>query len=61
MPREKPYFREVVEDLREQIGKTMLTATDVKKYLHIRHDRAAIEYLEGQKEISIYKLASKLL
>lgn len=60
MPREKPYFRDVVADIKESTGKTILGVNDIKKYLKIGHNKAVM-YLDGQKTITIFQLASKLL
>lgn len=60
MPREKPYFRDVVADIHERTGKMMLNAEDIRKYLRTRRENA-LNYLEGEKTISVYKFASKLL
>lgn len=60
MAREKPYFRETVEVITESTGKMILSATDIKKYLHIRYS-SALEYMDGQKTITVFQLARKLL
>lgn len=60
MPREKPYFRDVVAEIKESTGKTILGVNDIKKYLKIGHNKA-ITYLDGQKTITIFQFASKLL
>ena len=60
MAREKEFFRDIVADIFEITGKRVLGVNDVKKYLHIGHNKA-LEYLEGKKNITIYQLAQKLI
>jgi hypothetical protein len=60
MAREKPYFREVVAEIQERTGKTILNISDVKKYLKVGHNKA-VEYLDGEKSITVFQLAQKLL
>lgn len=60
MSREKEYFRDVVADIKESTGKILLGVNDIKKYLHIGHNKAA-EYLKGEEKISIFDLARQLL
>ncbi|MBQ6697523.1 MAG: hypothetical protein IJN09_00565, partial [Oscillospiraceae bacterium] len=61
MSREKPYFREVVADIIERTGKTILGVNDLKKFLGIGHNKA-VGYLEkGEKTITAYQLAQKLI
>ena len=60
MPREKPYFRETVADIIERTGKVVLGVYDVKNYLKVGHNKAA-EYLDGEKKITAYQLAQKLI
>ena len=59
MAREKETFREVVAILQEHFGTRLLTASDVRKYLHCRHATAQ-EYMEGKKTITAFQLARKL-
>lgn len=60
MAREKPYFREVVAEIQERTGKTILNISDVKKYLKVGHNKA-VEYLDGEKSVTVFQLAQKLL
>ena len=60
MAREKPYFRETVEVIIESTGKMMWRASDIKEYLHIRYS-GALEYMDGQKTITVFEFAKKLL
>lgn len=60
MSREKEYFRDVVADIKEDTGKILLGVNDIKKYLHIGHNKAA-EYLNGQEKITIFDFAKQLL
>ena len=60
MGREKAYFREVVAEIKESTGKTILGVNDIMKYLKIGHGKA-IEYLDGEKTTTVFKLASKLI
>ena len=60
MPREKEFFRDVVEDIIDVTGKRVLGVYDIKKYLKVGHNKAAT-YLEGEKTITVFKFASKLL
>lgn len=60
MAREKPYFREVVAEIAEKTGKTILGVRDVMEYLHVGHNKA-VQYLDGNKTITVFQLASKLL
>lgn len=60
MPREKAYFREVVAEIIEATGKRVLCVDDVRKYLKISTENAK-EYFEGEKRITVFQLASKLL
>lgn len=60
MPREKEFFRDVVADIIERTGKTLLCVNDVKKYLHIGYNKA-VEYFDGEKTITVYQFARKLL
>ena len=61
MGREKAYFRETVEILTEQTGKTMFTATDIQKYLRIRYEKAARYLPKGKKQITVFEFARQLL
>ena len=61
MAREKEHYRDVVAEIVETTGKRILGVYDIKKYLHIGHAKA-LKYLDkGQKEITVFKFASKLL
>ena len=61
MAREQAYFREVVADITERTGKTILKIDDGKKFLKVGHARA-LEYFEyGEKTITVYQLAKKLI
>ena len=61
MSREKPYFREVVADIIERTGKTILGVNDLRKFLGVGHNKA-VGYLEkGEKTITAYQLAQKLI
>jgi hypothetical protein len=60
MPREKEHFRDVVADITEKTGKMLLGVNDIKAYLKVGHSKA-IKYLDGNKTITVFQLASKLL
>ncbi len=60
MPREKPYFRETLADVIETTGKRVLGVYDIMHYLKIGYNKA-IKYMDGAKEITAHKFASKLL
>ncbi len=61
MSREQPYYREVVADIIERTGKTILGVNDLRKYLGVGHNKA-VSYLErGEKKITVYQLARKLI
>jgi hypothetical protein len=60
MPREKEFFRDVLADIKESTGKTILTTTDVQKFLKRRYSEAR-KYMDGQRTITVYQLAQKLL
>lgn len=61
MPREKPYYRDVIADLHERSGgKMMFTCKSIKDLLKIGQSKA-IDMLDGKKEISIYELARKII
>jgi dTDP-4-dehydrorhamnose reductase len=60
MAREKEHYRDVVADIIERTGKTMLNANDIRKFLQTRHN-TAVEFLNGNKTISVYKFAEKLI
>lgn len=60
MAREKEYFRDVVADIIERTGKTLLGVNDIKKFLKIGHTKA-IKYLDGKKTINVYQFAQKLI
>lgn len=57
---EKPYFRDVVADIYEATGKRVLGVMDIMKYLKVGHNKA-IEYLGGEKTITIHQFARKLI
>lgn len=60
MAREKEHYRDVVADIKESTGKTILGVNDIKKYLRVGHNKA-VEYLDGQKNITVFQLANKLI
>lgn len=60
MAREKAYYAEVLADLQKKTSKTILGINDIKQLLRIGYDKA-FEFLNGQKTITIYQLASRLL
>lgn len=60
MAREKEFFRDVVAEIQEATGKTLLGVNDIKKYLKIGHSKA-IKYLDGKKTITVFQFAQKLL
>lgn len=61
MAREKAYYREVVADIFENTGKRILTIADLKRYLKCGHN-TALSYMEkGEKTITVYQLAQKLI
>ena len=60
MAREKEFFRETVAEIKESTGKTILGVNDIKKYLKVGHSKAT-GYLDGQKTITVFQFASKLL
>ena len=61
MAREKEHYRDVVAEITENTkGKMILGVRDIMKYLHISHNKA-LKYLDGEKTISVFKFASKLL
>lgn len=60
MGREKTYFRETVADIIERTGKMTLGVNDVKSYLNIGYNKA-VGYLDGNKTITVYQFAQKLI
>lgn len=61
MAKEKPYFRETVEDLRERSGgKMVFNCRAIMSVLRIGHSKA-VDLLDGKKELSIYELARKII
>lgn len=60
MPREKPYYRDVLADVVEVTGKRMLGVYDIMKYLGIGYNKATA-YLNGGKEITAHIFAGELL
>ncbi len=60
MAREKENFRDVVAEIKESTGKTILGVNDLKKYLKVGHNKA-IKYLDGNKTITVFQLAQKLI
>lgn len=60
MAREKEFYRDVLADLKETTGKTILTTTDVQKFLKKRYSEAR-KYMDGKRTITVYQLAQKLL
>lgn len=61
MAREKEHFRDVVADIVETTGKRVLGVYDIKTYLKVGHNTAASYLEKGQKTITVFQLASKLL
>lgn len=61
MAREKPYFREVVADIIERSGKVVLTINDLKRYLKVGHNTAVSYMPKGEKTITAYQLAQKII
>lgn len=57
---EKKYYREVVADIKESTGKTLLGINDVRQYLHISYSKA-LHYMDGEKKITVFQLAAKLI
>lgn len=60
MAREKENYRDVLADVVEVTGKRVLGVYDIMKYLKIGYNKA-LEYLDGDKTITVHKFASKLL
>lgn len=60
MAREKPYFRDVLDEVKISTGKTILGVNDIKKYIK-RGYNTAIKFLDGQKTITVQQFAIKLL
>lgn len=60
MPREKPYYRDVLADVVETTGKRVLGVYDIKKYLKVGHAKAIV-YLGKEKTITAHKFAQMLL
>ena len=60
MAREKEFFRDVVAEIIEATGKRVLGVNDIKKYLHVGHNKA-IQYLDGEKTITAFQFARKLI
>lgn len=61
MPREKPYYREVIADLNERSGgRMMFSCRNIMDLFKVGHSKA-IDMLDGKKEISIYELARKII
>lgn len=61
MSREKPNYREVIADISERSGgKMVFNCRAIMSLLKIGHNKA-IKYLDGQKEITVYELARKLI
>lgn len=60
MAREKENFRDVVADIVETTGKRELGINDVKRFLKIGQNKA-VEYMDGQKKITVYQFARKLI
>ncbi len=61
MSREQPYYREVVADIREQTGKTILGVNDLRQFLGCGHNKAVTYFDKGEKTITVYQLAKKLV
>lgn len=60
MPKEKEYYREVVADVKEVTGKTVLGVYDIMKFLKVGHNKA-IRYLGKNKTITVYQFAAQLI
>ena len=60
MAREKEHYRDVVAEIIEETGKRVLCVDDVRKYLKVGTNKAK-EYFDGEKRITVFQLASKLL
>lgn len=61
MAREKANFRETVADIVEKNGgKYELGVNDVKRFLGVGYNKA-VAYMDGNKKITAYQLAGKLL
>ena len=60
MAREKEFYRDVLADLKETTGKTILTTSDVQRVIKRRYEEAR-KYMDGKKTITVYQLAQKLL
>ena len=60
MPREKEFYREVVAEITECTGKTILGVNDVRSYLKVGYNKA-VEYMDGQKKVTVFQLARKLI
>lgn len=61
MAREKENYRDVVAEIIEATGKRLLGVNDIKKYLNVGYSKA-VKYLDrGEKVISVFKFAQKLL
>ncbi len=60
MAREKEYYRDVVACITESTGKTILGVNDVRSYLKVGYNKA-VEYMDGQKKVSVFELAKKLI
>ena len=61
MGREKEYYREVVADITERTGKVILGVNDLRKFLGVGHNKAVTYLNRGEKTISVYELAKKLI
>ena len=61
MGREPEYYREVVADITERTGKTILGVNDLRKFLGVGHNKAVTYLDKGEKTITVYRLAKKLL
>ena len=60
MPREKPYYSDVLADLQKKTTKVILGVNDVRRILQIGYPKAE-KFLGKDKTISVYQLASRLL
>ena len=61
MSKEKANYRDVVQDLCERSGgKMVFNCRAIMRVLGIGHNKAAA-YLDGEKEITVYELARKLI
>ena len=60
MPREKPYYSDVLADLQKKTTKIVLNTYDIQKLLRVGNPKA-LKFMGKDKNITIYQLASRLL